>query len=275
MRGVYCVVMPATSIPLPPPTASCRKFKTHIQKRFVLSPRVFLKATEMIGLVDDRCGRRGTNLRIVGGENANLHEWPWMALVLLPGGFCGGALINDRFVLTAAHCIDSRPTLQEVNRSRRDGTECLLSNFSNIYDLSKENLVVFNASKTQLLHLSTGHNLPDNYPLFFSDTQLFPSSTPNILVNVRTVLPNHALPAVVLGEHQRSVLDETPFTQVVQTTRAIPHEGYDGSADNKNNDIGLLELATPVNLARTPNIAPICPPSANSTDTASRVTTIG
>ena len=94
-------------------------------------------------------------------------------------------------------------------------------------------------------------------------------------MNVRTVLPNNALPAVVLGEHQRSVLDETPFTQVLQTIRAIPHEDYDGSGNTKNNDIGLLELATPVNLARTPNIAPVCPPSPNTTDTALRVTTIG
>ena len=40
---------------------------------------------------------------------------------------------------------------------------------------------MFNASKTQFLHLSTRHNLPDNYPLFFNDTQLSPSSTLNIL----------------------------------------------------------------------------------------------
>ena len=30
-------------------------------------------------------------------------------------------------------------------------------------------VVVFNASKTQFLQLSTRHNLPDNYPLFFND----------------------------------------------------------------------------------------------------------
>ncbi|MPC20432.1 hypothetical protein E2C01_013375 [Portunus trituberculatus] len=50
-----------------------------------------------------------------------------------------------------------------------------------ISNCNRENLVVFNASKTQFLHLSTRHNLPDNYPLFFSDTQLFSSSTLNIL----------------------------------------------------------------------------------------------
>ena len=74
-----------------------------------------------------------------------------------------------------------RPTLQEVNRSRREATERLTSDLSKISDWGRANLVLFNASKTQFLHLSTRHNLPDNYPLFFDDTQLFPSSTLNIL----------------------------------------------------------------------------------------------
>lgn len=39
---------------------------------------------------------------------------------------------------------------------------------------------MFNASMTQFLHLSTRHNLPDDY-FFFSDTQLSPSSTLNVL----------------------------------------------------------------------------------------------
>src|SRR6201990_1484970 len=42
-------------------------------------------------------------------------------------------------------------------------------------------MVVFNASKTQLLHLSTRHNLPHNYHIFFENTQLKPSSVLNIL----------------------------------------------------------------------------------------------
>ncbi|MPC31099.1 hypothetical protein E2C01_024378 [Portunus trituberculatus] len=62
-----------------------------------------------------------------------------------------------------------------------DETERLNSDLSKIFDRDKENLVVFNASKTQFLHLSTQHNLLDNYPLFFNDTQLSPSSTLNIL----------------------------------------------------------------------------------------------
>ncbi|MPC65896.1 hypothetical protein E2C01_060034 [Portunus trituberculatus] len=81
----------------------------------------------------------------------------------------------------SAQLCNSRPTLQEVSRSRRDATERLTSDFPKISDWGRENLVVFNASKTQFLHLSTRHNLPDNYPLFFSDTQLSPSSTLIIL----------------------------------------------------------------------------------------------
>ncbi|MPC66713.1 hypothetical protein E2C01_060865 [Portunus trituberculatus] len=72
------------------------------------------------------------------------------------------------------------PTLQEVNRSRRDATKRQTSDLSKISYWGRENLVVFNASKIQFLHVSTRYNLPNNYPLFFSDTQLSPSSTLNM-----------------------------------------------------------------------------------------------
>ncbi|CAK1539941.1 unnamed protein product [Leptosia nina] len=44
--------------------------------------------------------------RIVGGQNADLNEWPWIA-ALFNGGrqFCGGSLIDDKHVLSAAHCV--------------------------------------------------------------------------------------------------------------------------------------------------------------------------
>ena len=76
---------------------------------------------------------------------------------------------------------DRRPTQQELNNSRRDAIARLTSDLSLISEWGKANLVLFNASKTQFLHLSTRHNLPDNYPLFFDKTQLSPSSTLDIL----------------------------------------------------------------------------------------------
>ncbi|XP_045461314.1 CLIP domain-containing serine protease 2-like isoform X1 [Harmonia axyridis] len=49
--------------------------------------------------------------KIFGGHDVDLDEFPWLALLLyeLPNGRqsfrCGGVLINDRYVLTAAHCL--------------------------------------------------------------------------------------------------------------------------------------------------------------------------
>ncbi|XP_059181148.1 chymotrypsin-like protease CTRL-1 [Centropristis striata] len=50
--------------------------------------------------------------RIVGGENATAGSWPWqVSMHFSSAGFnshiCGGTLISDQWVLTAAHCIIS------------------------------------------------------------------------------------------------------------------------------------------------------------------------
>merc|ERR1719347_1077064 len=45
--------------------------------------------------------------RIVGGHEAEEHEWPWqVALFIDDAWFCGGSLISENYVLTAAHCAD-------------------------------------------------------------------------------------------------------------------------------------------------------------------------
>ncbi|GBL72282.1 Proclotting enzyme [Araneus ventricosus] len=48
----------------------------------------------------------GTNTRIVGGNDADRKAWPWMVALLNNKNkfFCGGSLINNQYVITAAHC---------------------------------------------------------------------------------------------------------------------------------------------------------------------------
>merc|ERR1719348_2284175 len=54
--------------------------------------------------LSDKCGV-AAGKRIVGGEEATPHSYPWMAALFVDGKwFCGGTLISDEWVLTAAHC---------------------------------------------------------------------------------------------------------------------------------------------------------------------------
>jgi len=46
-------------------------------------------------------------LRIRGGKPAELNEWPWIAGIFKKNSqFCGGSLIDQTHILTAAHCVD-------------------------------------------------------------------------------------------------------------------------------------------------------------------------
>lgn len=62
----------------------------------------------------ETCGL-GTQDKIFGGQNADLGDYPWMAMIQYQKTNgektfeCGGALINNRYVLTASHCLRSIP----------------------------------------------------------------------------------------------------------------------------------------------------------------------
>ena len=71
------------------------------------------------------CGYTGgssSSIRIVGGVAVEKHMYPWQVGLVRFGNsrpFCGGTLIGERHVMTAAHCtaaMQSNPRLGKLKR---------------------------------------------------------------------------------------------------------------------------------------------------------------
>ncbi len=62
------------------------------------------------------CGVRNSVTRILGGEETLQHEYPWHAAIyskLENRPFCGCSIINNQWILTAAHYVN-RDILQQT-----------------------------------------------------------------------------------------------------------------------------------------------------------------
>ncbi|CAF1031738.1 unnamed protein product [Brachionus calyciflorus] len=72
-----------------------------------------------------QCGRSfqkptiQTTGRIIHGDNSIPNQWPWHVAVFFKLGikhnfFCGGSILNQNHILTAAHCFDELPSFLEL-----------------------------------------------------------------------------------------------------------------------------------------------------------------
>ena len=77
-----------------------------MQNAFSHNPQVYI-CYKTLALLPGDCGLPGPADKIVGGEEATPHQYPWMAALFIDDKwFCGGSLISDEWVMTAGHCAD-------------------------------------------------------------------------------------------------------------------------------------------------------------------------
>ncbi|XP_058443796.1 trypsin-4-like [Malaya genurostris] len=109
-------------------------------------------SSRVLNCTECKCGNAEPLEKIVGGSMAKENAYPWMAALYYNNRFtCGGSLVTDRYILTAAHCVvrltparfrvqllvhnRTQPTTNSVERSVKSIKTFFFNSLSNNNDI--------------------------------------------------------------------------------------------------------------------------------------------
>ncbi|XP_076459669.1 uncharacterized protein LOC143292888 [Babylonia areolata] len=101
--------------PRPPSRRKNRKYggrgKQDKAEREVTKAETTTGGRSVLVTAQKTCGRRqGGFYRVVGGQEAQRHSWPWQVAIMTryQEQYCAGTMIAPQWLLTAAHCVRKR-----------------------------------------------------------------------------------------------------------------------------------------------------------------------
>ncbi|CAG7822393.1 unnamed protein product [Allacma fusca] len=88
-----------------PPTSMPVTKLLKVRKRSL--EKLFSYSTEAERILEKAALRKFNEVKIVRGNETGINEWPWQVLLAINGRpLCGGSLLTDQWVVTAAHCVN-------------------------------------------------------------------------------------------------------------------------------------------------------------------------
>jgi len=128
----------------------------------------------------ERINCQGSCRKIVSGWDADIYEWPWIAALMNNGRqFCGGSLIDNKHILTAAHCVAHMSRYDVANLKVRLGEyKIKQQGETNLFESKAARVIRHKGFSQQTLHSDVAIISMEN-PVPASFTKIHPVCLPS------------------------------------------------------------------------------------------------